>query len=305
MKVTRAVVYGEAVSAYPELCAGAKELADEVIALVIGSAQDAEAVARLGVSVQLLARSDELRLDDYWPVICRLVGELAPQLVLLRSSTRVRSLAGSLAVATGLPVASDPATISVGDVGVAYQLVRYGGGTQQESVAPAVIAVVGPGLFPPAGASEPGSVTVLDVEVAAGPVRRIAQAPRAEESVDLTAADVVVGVGRGIGSPENLEKVAAAARALGAELACSRPIAEGLGWLPKSRYLGVSGAVIRPEVYLALGISGQVQHLVGVTGAKTIVAINKDKAAPIFAQCDLGLVADLEAVLPVLTDRLV
>lgn len=304
MKVTRAVVYGEAVSAYPELCAGAKELADEVIALVVGSAEDAEAVARLGVPVQLVVRSGDLRLDDHWPAVCRVVGELAPQLVLLRASTRVRSLAGSLAVVTGLPVASDPVAISVGEAGVAYQSVRYGGATQQESVAPAVIAVVGPGLFRPAGASEGGSVTVLEVEVSAGPVRRIAQAPRTEESVDLTAADMVVGVGRGIGSPENLAKAAAAARALGAELACSRPIAEGLGWLPKSRYLGVSGATIRPELYLALGISGQVQHLVGVNGAKAIVAINKDKAAPIFAQCDLGLVADLEAVLPVLAERL-
>lgn len=304
MKVTRAVVYGEAVSAYPELCAGARELAQDVIALVIGSAQDAEAVAQLGVPVQLLNQSDELRLDDYWPVVCELVGQLDPQVVLLRASTRVRSLAGSLAVATGMPVASEPSAITVGDAGVAYQLVRYGGATQQESVAPQLIAVVGPGLFPPTGAAETGSVTVLDVEVAAGPVRRTARSPRAGESVDLTAADIVVGVGRGIGSQENLEKAATAARALDAELACSRPIAEGLGWLPKSRYLGVSGAVIRPEVYLALGISGQVQHLVGVTGAKAIVAINKDKAAPIFAQCDLGLVADLETVLPVLADRL-
>lgn len=304
MKVTRAVVYGEAVSAYPELCAGARELADEVIALVIGSARDAEAVAQLGVPVQLLTRSEELRLDDYWPAVCGLLGELAPQLVLLRASTRVRALAGSLAVTTGMPVASDPAAISPEDSGMAYRLVRYGGATQQESLAPGVIAVVGPGLFPPAPVAEGGSVAVLDIEVATGPVRRIARAPRTEESVDLTAADVVIGVGRGIGSPENLERAAAAARALGAELACSRPIAEGLGWLPKSRYLGVSGATIRPEVYLALGISGQVQHLVGVNGARTIVAINKDKAAPIFAQCDLGLVADLEAILPVLAERL-
>jgi electron transfer flavoprotein alpha subunit len=87
-------------------------------------------------------------------------------------------------------------------------------------------------------------------------------------------------------------------------VACSRPIAEGLGWLPKNRYLGVSGAVISPKVYLALGISGQVQHLVGVNGSKAIVAINKDKNAPIFGHCDLGLVADLEAVLPELSEKL-
>jgi Electron transfer flavoprotein FAD-binding domain len=96
---------------------------------------------------------------------------------------------------------------------------------------------------------------------------------------------------------ENVGVAAGVAKSIGAELACSRPIAEGVGWLPKSRYLGVSGAVIQPDLYLALGISGQVQHMVGVNGATTMVAINKDKTAPIFAHCDLGLVADLSAVL--------
>ena len=103
---------------------------------------------------------------------------------------------------------------------------------------------------------------------------------------------------------ENVVVAAGVAKAIGAELACSRPIAEGVGWLPKSRYLGVSGAVIQPDVYLALGISGQVQHMVGVNGATTIVAINKDKSAPIFTHCDLGLVADLSEVLPTLADQL-
>jgi electron transfer flavoprotein alpha subunit len=103
---------------------------------------------------------------------------------------------------------------------------------------------------------------------------------------------------------ENVGVAAGVAKSIGAELACSRPIAEGVGWLPKSRYLGVSGAVIQPDLYLALGISGQVQHMVGVNGATTMVAINKDKTAPIFHHCGLGLVADLSAVLPTLADQL-
>ncbi|HEX7661681.1 MAG TPA: FAD-binding protein, partial [Pseudonocardiaceae bacterium] len=92
--------------------------------------------------------------------------------------------------------------------------------------------------------------------------------------------------------------------ALGAELACSRPVAEGLGWLPTERYVGVSGATIRPDLYLAVGISGQVQHMAGVNHAKVIVAINRDKNAPVFAQADLGVVADLYDVLPALTKAL-
>lgn len=145
---------------------------------------------------------------------------------------------------------------------------------------------------------------MVEAAVPASGVRLRSRAPKTEQKVDLTAVSVVIGVGGGIGSVENVGVAAGVAKAISAELACSRPIAEGVGWLPKSRYRGVSGAVIQPDVYLALGISGQVQHMVGVNGATTIVAINKDKTAPIFPHCDLGLVADLSAVLPTLADQL-
>lgn len=304
MSAKRAVIYGEKVGAYPELYAGASALADDVIAVVVGSAADAAAVAELGVPVRLLEITEETWLDDCWPALTEEIVGLAPQLVLLRAGKRVRALAGRLAVATGMPVASDVASLAEAEAGFEFGLVRYGGATEQASVAPSVIAIVGPGLFAPAAPVGGGSVTRIDAAVASGPIRLLSRAPLAEESVDLGVAEIVVGVGRGIGSVENVARAAELARKLGGEVACSRPIAEGLGWLPKNRYLGVSGAVISPKVYLALGISGQVQHLVGVNGSKAIVAINKDKNAPIFGHCDLGLVADLEAVLPELIDKL-
>jgi len=302
--LSTAVVYGENVAAYAELCEGAAALAEDVVALVVGTEEDAAAVAGLGVSVRLLPKQPEAWLDDYWPALVAQVVALAPQLVLLRATKRARALAGRLAVATGLPVAGDVAALEVRDAGIGYRVLRYGGATEQEGVAPSLIALVGPGAYGPAAPKPGGSVSVVDASVVPGPVRLVSRTPRAEESVDLTAADVVIGIGRGIGSEADVATVAAAAKAIGAELACSRPIAEGRGWLPKSRYLGVSGAVIQPRVYLALGISGQVQHLVGVSGAKAIVAVNKDKDAPIFSHCDLGLVADLDVVLPVLSEGL-
>ena len=128
--------------------------------------------------------------------------------------------------------------------------------------------------------------------------------PKAGETVNLPAAKRVVGVGRGFAAQGDLDLARELATALGAELACSRPVAEGLGWLPTERYVGVSGATIRPDLYLAVGISGQVQHMAGVNHAKVIVAINRDKNAPVFAQADLGVVADLYDVLPALTKAL-
>ncbi len=118
-------------------------------------------------------------------------------------------------------------------------------------------------------------------------------------AVDLTSADIIVSVGRGIKEKDNIPIVEELAKALGAELAASRPICDN-GWLPMERQVGSSGQTVSPKMYLAVGISGAIQHLVGMKGAKTIVAINKDANAPIFEVADYGIVGDLFEVVPAL-----
>jgi electron transfer flavoprotein alpha subunit len=120
------------------------------------------------------------------------------------------------------------------------------------------------------------------------------------QTVDLTAAPVIVSVGRGIGEQENIPLVEELARALGAELAASRPICDN-GWLPMERQVGSSGQTVSPKLYLAVGISGAIQHLVGMKGAKSVIAINKDENAPIFEVADFGVVGDLFEIVPELT----
>jgi electron transfer flavoprotein alpha subunit len=141
----------------------------------------------------------------------------------------------------------------------------------------------------------PGSVTS----------RQVAEAPfrEAARAVDLTAADIIVSVGRGIKEKENLPVVEALAQALGAELAASRPICDA-GWLPMDRQVGSSGQTVSPKVYIAVGISGAIQHLVGMKGAKTVVAINKDPDAPIFEVAHYGIVGDLFDVVPALVEEI-
>jgi electron transfer flavoprotein alpha subunit len=120
------------------------------------------------------------------------------------------------------------------------------------------------------------------------------------QTVDLTAAPVIVSVGRGIGEQENIGIVEELASALGAELAASRPICDN-GWLPMERQVGSSGQTVSPKLYLAVGISGAIQHLVGMKGSKAIIAINKDEHAPIFEVADYGVVGDLFEIVPALT----
>lgn len=122
----------------------------------------------------------------------------------------------------------------------------------------------------------------------------------AAQTVDLSTATVIVSVGRGIGEQENLKLVEDLASALGAELAASRPICDA-GWLPMERQVGSSGQTVAPKLYLAVGISGAIQHLVGMKGAKSVVAINKDADAPIFEVADIGIVGDLFEIVPALT----
>ncbi|EFQ4717031.1 FAD-binding protein, partial [Salmonella enterica] len=123
-------------------------------------------------------------------------------------------------------------------------------------------------------------------------------------SVDLSKAKRVIGVGRGLAAQSDLDMVHKLATVLGAEVGCSRPIAEGENWMERERYIGVSGVLLKSDLYLTLGISGQIQHMVGGNGAKIIVAINKDKSAPIFNYADYGLVGDIYKVVPALIDQL-
>ncbi len=122
-------------------------------------------------------------------------------------------------------------------------------------------------------------------------------------AVDLSAAAIIVSVGRGIKEPENLPIIEKLAKVLGAEMAASRPICDN-GWMPMERQVGSSGQTVAPKMYLAVGISGAIQHLVGMKGSRTIVAINKDAEAPIFEVADYGIVGDLFQVVPALIEEL-
>jgi electron transfer flavoprotein alpha subunit len=148
-------------------------------------------------------------------------------------------------------------------------------------------------------------VRALTVNADATAVRQKPEAPfqQAKQAVDLSQAERIVSVGRGIKEQTNIEIAKKLAEAIGAEIAASRPICDA-GWLPMERQVGSSGQTVAPKLYLALGISGAIQHLVGMKGANTVVAINKDPDAPIFEIADYGIVGDLFEIVPAMINAL-
>lgn len=157
---------------------------------------------------------------------------------------------------------------------------------------------------PPREDGAGGEVETLAVEVPPGRLRRVESRLREENGVDLEGAEVVVGVGRGLARAEDLPLVEELARVLGGVVGATRPLTDELGWLPSSSKIGLSGRTVRPRLYIACGISGQIEHLVGIEKAEVVVAINRDPDAPICKAADYVLVGDLYELVPALTRAL-
>ena len=248
---------------------------------------------------------DSYTADGYTAALEQLIQKTQPKVVLFPHTYQVRDFAPKLATRFSQLLVSDVIAARV-DAG-ALTLVRqfFQGklsGDVRVSGAGPVFASLQAGAWR-ADTLENGSATVetFAPTISAEKIRQKPEAPfrEAARAVDLTAAEIIVSVGRGIREQSNLPVVEDLAQAFGAELAASRPICDA-GWLPMERQVGSSGQTVAPKLYVAVGISGAIQHLVGMKGAKTIVAINKDSNAPIFEVADYGIVGDLFEVAPAL-----
>ncbi len=246
--------------------------------------------------------------DGFTSALEQLIRKASPSLVLFPHTYQVRDFAPKLATRFGQVLISDTIGFKIesGAPVFARQLFQGKLNADVRAGGPAPhFASVQAGAFR-ADQLQDGSAQVDNFapDLSAGTIRAKPLDPFRESAraVDLTAAEIIVSVGRGIKEKDNIPIVEELAKALGAELAASRPICDS-GWLPMERQVGSSGQTVSPKVYLAVGISGAIQHLVGMKGAKTIVAINKDANAPIFEVADYGIVGDLFEVVPALVEE--
>ncbi len=291
-----------------------RDLGQPVSAAVAGdrvAALAAEAAAYkvekvYAIEHELLAR---YTADAYTAAFEQLIRSVNPDLVLLPHTYRVRDFAPKLATRFGRVLVSDAVghRIEDGRPVLVRQLFqgKLNADLRFTSAAPNFTSIQA-GAYR-ADSLEPGvgAVESFAPELSASAIRTQPGEPfrESQRGVDLTAAGIIVSVGRGIKEKDNIAVVERLAEALGGELAASRPICDN-GWLPMERQVGSSGQTVAPKLYVAVGISGAIQHLVGMKGSKTIVAINKDENAPIFEVADYGIVGDLFEVVPALVEEI-
>ena len=248
--------------------------------------------------------------DAFTMALQGIIESAAPQFVLLPHTYQTRDFAPRLAARMRRPLITDVTGIKGTGPSATFIRPMFQGKLAAEvkpvGDAPWIITFQ-IGAYRADAVKKSGTAPVTAVKVTIDE-RRIRQQPEppfqeAKQAVDLSQAERIVAVGRGIKSQENIPIAEKLAKALGAELAASRPICDN-GWLPMERQIGSSGQTVAPKLYVALGISGAIQHLVGMKGARTIVAINKDADAPIFEVADYGIVGDLFEIAPAIVSEL-
>ncbi|MHB9863708.1 electron transfer flavoprotein subunit alpha/FixB family protein [Streptomyces sp. YIM S03343] len=309
--MTRAFVFSEDARLAAELVTTATTIADQVHLVCLG-APPATPPAGVTSVVVLEDPSDALfdggvRPEAYAPALARLAGDRHANAVLIGATVSGREIAARVAAILGLGLVSEATTLdSLPDGTWRSERVTYAGATVQTETwqGPAVVTMAQGQRGDRTAAAEPGAggVPVETVPVQADTrVRVVSRAVREQEAVDLANAARIVCVGMGLGASADLELATGLADALGAEVACTRPVAEDREWLPAERYIGISGVRVRPDLYLGLGVSGQVQHTVGIRDAKVVVGVNTDPDATLFGVSDYAVVGDLREIAPLLT----
>ena len=297
-----------------ETLAAGQQFGGGVSAAVVGQGVDALAAELAGKQLdQVYAVTHDLlqnyTADGHTAALEQLIRKVNPSMVFFPHTYQVRDFAPKLATRFNQVLISDAVGYRMENGGPIFVRQLFQGKLSADvkpgGPAPHFVSIQAGAFRADQVARGTAPIETFTPSLDAAQIRQKPDQPFRESAraVDLTAAEIIVSVGRGIKEKENIPIVEELAKALGAELAASRPICDS-GWLPMERQVGSSGQTVSPKVYMAVGISGAIQHLVGMKGAKTIVAINKDANAPIFEVADYGIVGDLFEIVPALVEEI-
>lgn len=298
-------VFSEDVALAKELLTPALELKQSLsqpVTVLAISEKDAKELAASGADKVIVLEAATAWPEGLSEAISGLLSAAGASVFLAGGTPRGKHIAGHAAAKLNAGMSTDAKWVRIeGGKLLAARLLYAGLALCEEELSlPAVVTISPRTYAPPNAAANAGTVESVKVE----PDARVAISdftPACGCGIDIAAVTKLVAVGRGFRKPEDLKLAEDLATAFKAELACSRPVAEDEHWLPIERYVGISGHTVKPDLYLAVGISGQVQHMVGARESKVIVAVNNDEHAPVFECADYGIVGDLYQILPLLT----
>ena len=294
-----------------ELMAKAREVGD-VDAIALGSGAKAAAATLGKHGAKVVHVNEDKSFDDFLAepatdALAALHKESAPDLILFGFTSDSRDIAGRLAARLGVGLISNAGDVAAKDAGFVAKVPYFGGAklaSMRANQKPAIV-LIRPKSFEASETGGTAEIKELAVAIGAESKRaRIAErVVEASEKVKLEDAKVVISGGRGMGGPDNFPLLEALASAIGGAVGASRAVVDA-GWVPYAMQVGQTGKIVAPDLYIAVGISGAIQHLAGMKDSKVIVAINKDADAPIFQIADYGLVGDLFEIIPALTAEL-
>ena len=303
------LIYSEKTNLALELASAARQLAAApIFALVINNNQQAEELAAQGLDVFTVNNPDLSTADtaNAASALVQAAGKMGAETVILSSDRRGKEMAGRVAEAMNAGCLTDVKGLAVENGQAVFIRNALGGATvaTQTIKTPQRVIAVSPRAFAPEAGTGTGRVEAVDVNVPTATVKLVDTRSKAGDTVDLQAAERLVIVGQGVENHDDLTIVAQVARALGAETACSKPVATDKKWFSEDRIIGLSGKICKPALALILGVSGQVQFTVGVREAQVVVSINNDENAFMNKIADYVLIADLHEALPELAGAL-
>lgn len=290
-------IYSDKTSLAAELISFAKQTGHTATVLTF-SGEAATELASQGADKVCLCQGNSPIVENYSKAVAAFLTREGAELFVVGATARGRDFAARVAGYLDCAMASDVSSLDFADGNVACQRMMYGGAVVQSEILSGLSVVTVPAGKFEAGS---GSCEIINVDLQADTRVSLVEAqPIVKEGTDIIAAQKVVCVGMGLDREEDMEMAKALAAALKGELGCTRGIAEERHWLPAEQYIGISGAIIKPQLYISMGVSGQVQHVFGIRDTKIIVAIDNNEKAPIFKASDYGIVGDMYEIVPLL-----